>query len=141
MRLADECLQVEWRARDIHPRDSGLPQPRQAESFTEQALKDTDAAIIRLFRMLPEIEVIRLQVLRPLSFGGVILTGVVHRARALDPNASPSPGMRLIMMGVSFKMDKGHLALLPVSSWGPMPETRKAKSASRAVARSLQPTA
>jgi hypothetical protein len=123
MRVLDQCLQVEWRARDIHPRDLGLPPSRQAELFSEQALKDTDAAIVRIFRMLPEINEIKLQVLRPMSFGGVIFTGVVERTRALAPMPSPSLRMRLTVMGVSFKTANDRLLLLPVNLWGPMPES------------------
>jgi hypothetical protein len=54
--LSGHCLKLEWRARDIHPWNRDLPLAEQAELFSEQALQDTDVALIRLFRGLPEIE-------------------------------------------------------------------------------------
>jgi len=119
-RVSGHCLQVEWRARDVHAWDRDLPPSRQAELFSEQALKDTDAAIVRLFRMLPDIEEIKLQVVKPMSFGGVIFAGVVDRGSALAPAPPPSLRQRLITLGVRYKMGEGHLALLPATSWGPM---------------------
>jgi hypothetical protein len=119
-RVSGHCLQLEWRAREIHPWDRDLPASRQAELFSEQALKDTDAAIIRLFQMLPEIEEIKLQVVKPMSFGGVIFTGIVDRGRALAPKAPPSLKQRLIALGVHYKMGGDHLVILPANSWGPM---------------------
>ena len=56
LRLSGHCLQLEWREREIHPWDRDLPPSRQGELFGEQALQDTDAALIRLFQRLPEIE-------------------------------------------------------------------------------------
>jgi hypothetical protein len=47
--LSGHCLKLEWRARDIHPWDRDLPLAEQAELFCEQALQDTDVALIRLF--------------------------------------------------------------------------------------------
>ena len=119
-RVSGHCLQLEWRARDVHRWDRDLPPSRQAELFSEQALKDTDAAIIRLFQMLPDIEEIRLQVVKPMSFGGVIFTGIVDRGRALATQPPPSLRQRLITLGVRFKMGGDHLVLLPANSWGPM---------------------
>jgi len=117
--VSERCLQLEWRARDVHPWDRDLPLSEQAELFSEQALKDTDAAIVRLFRMLPGIEEIKLQVVKPMAFGGVIFAGVVERGSALAPRPAPSLRQRLITLGVRYKMGGGHLALLPVCSWGP----------------------
>src|SRR5579864_776789 len=43
-------LEIEWRARDIHPWDRGLLSPAQrAAAFVKQSLADTEAAIYRLF--------------------------------------------------------------------------------------------
>jgi hypothetical protein len=120
LRVSGQYLQLEWRARDVHPWDRDLPLSRQAELFSEQALKDTDAAIVRLFRMLPDIEEIKLQVVKPMSFGGVIFAGVVDRESALAPQPPPSLKQRLITLGVRFKMGDDRLALLPANSWGPM---------------------
>jgi hypothetical protein len=62
--LSGHCLELEWRARDIHPWDHDLPPARQAELFSKQALEDTDLALIRLFHSLSEIEQIEFQVLK-----------------------------------------------------------------------------
>jgi hypothetical protein len=39
LRLSGHCLQLEWRARDIHPWDRDLPDSLQAELFSIQALQ------------------------------------------------------------------------------------------------------
>lgn len=118
--LSGHCLKLEWRARDIHPWNRDLPLAEQAELFGEQALQDTDVALIRLFRGLPEIEQIEFQVLKPDGFGDVILAGIVDRERALDPEQPLSLHMRLRMLGVTYQMADDHLMLLPADSWVPM---------------------
>jgi hypothetical protein len=120
LRLSAPRLQLEWRARDIHPWDRDLLPTRQAELFSKQALQDTDVALIRLFQSLPEIEEIEFQVLNPADCGGVILTGVVDREQALDPEPPLSLRMRLNMLGVHYQMAEDHLVLLPTNSWAPM---------------------
>jgi hypothetical protein len=115
--LSGHRLQLEWRTRDIHPWDRDFPPSQQAELFSKQALEDTDAALIRLFQWLPEIEEIEFQVLNPMDLGGVILTGVVERDQALDPEPPLSLRMRLHMLGVRYKMAEDHLVLLPANSW------------------------
>jgi hypothetical protein len=117
LRLSSHCLQLEWHARDLHPWDRDLPAPRQAELFSQQALQDTDAALLRLFQRLPEVEQIEFQVLEPRHVGGVILTGVVDRESALDPEPPPSLRMRLHMLGVRYRMADDHLVLLPANAW------------------------
>jgi hypothetical protein len=126
LRVSGRGLQLEWHAREIHPWDLGLPPARQAELFSKQALQDTDAALLRLFRKLPEIEQIDFQVLKPKSLGGVILTGVVDRQTALDPQPPPSIRMRLYSLGVRFKMADDRLMLLPTDSWASMLKKRDA---------------
>jgi hypothetical protein len=118
--LSGHCLQLEWCARDIHPWDRDLPDSLQAELFSIQALQDTDAALIRLFRRLPEVEQIKFQVLNQKAFGGVILMGVVDRETALALDPPPSLRMRLNMLGVRYKMAEDHLLLLSANSWAPM---------------------
>jgi hypothetical protein len=124
LRVSDNRLQLEWRARDIHPWDRDLPPEEQAELFSKQALQDTDAALIRLFQKLPEIEQIEFQVLKPMAFGGVILTGVVDREEALNPEPPSSLRMRLYMLGVRYKIADEHLVLLPANSWAPLLKKR-----------------
>jgi hypothetical protein len=118
--LSGHCLKLEWRARDIHPWDRDLPPAQQAELSSEQALQDTDVALIRLFQGLSEIEQIEFQVLKPDGFGEVILAGVVDRERAFDPEQPLSLRMRLRMLGVNYQMADDHLVLLPATSWLPM---------------------
>jgi hypothetical protein len=122
--LSSHCLKLEWRARDIHPWDRDLPPAQQAELFSEQALQDTDEALIRLFQGLCEVEQIEFQVVKPNGFGAngfgdVILAGLVDRERALDPEQPLSLRMRLSMLGVSYQMADDHLVLLPTNSWVP----------------------
>ena len=118
--LSERCLKLEWRARDIHPWDRDLSPGQQAGLFSKQALEDTDAALIRLFHGLSEVEQIEFQVLKPEGFGDVILMGVVDRESALDPNQPVSLRMRLSMLGVRYKMADDHLVLLPANPWVPM---------------------
>jgi hypothetical protein len=52
-------LEIEWRARDIHPWDRGLLSPgEKPAAFVKQSLADTEAAIYRLFEALPQVGVI-----------------------------------------------------------------------------------
>lgn len=95
-------LQLEWRARDVHPWDRDLPPGRQAELFLEQALQDTDAAILRLFQTLPEIGQIEIRVLDAHDSTKVILGGIVAREEALATDTSVSLRLRLRMLGVQY---------------------------------------
>ncbi len=58
-------LEIEWRAREIHPWDRDLPAIRVAQLFAEQCLDDANAALERLFSSLPEIAVIEFKVIEP----------------------------------------------------------------------------
>jgi hypothetical protein len=107
--LSGHRLELEWRARDIHPWDRDLPLAEQAELFSEQALQDTDVALIRLFQSLPEIEQIEFQVLKPDGFSDAILAGVVDRERVLAPEGSLSLRMRLRNLGVTYQVADDHL--------------------------------
>ncbi|HTT18720.1 MAG TPA: hypothetical protein VMG82_07240 [Candidatus Sulfotelmatobacter sp.] len=42
-------LEIRWRARDIHPWDRYPAQDEREALFAEQALTDTEAAVLRLF--------------------------------------------------------------------------------------------
>ena len=108
------------RARNIHPWDRDLPVLEQAELFSEQALQDTDAALIRLFQGLSEIEQIEFQVLKPDGFDDIILTGLVDREGVLDSERPLSLRMRLRNLGVTYQMADDHLLLLPAHSSVPM---------------------
>jgi hypothetical protein len=95
-------LQIEWRAREVHPWDRDLPQARVARLFAEQCLKDADAALERLFATLPEIDVIEFKMLEPNS-GASILSGTVTRSESMNVRA-PSSGMRLKQLGVTYRL-------------------------------------
>jgi hypothetical protein len=104
--LSGRGLKLEWRARDIHPWDRDLPLPDQAELFSEQALQDTDVALVRLFQGLAEIEQIEFQVLKPDGFGDAILAGVVDRGSVLAPERSLSLRMRLRNLGITYQLPR-----------------------------------
>lgn len=95
-------LQIEWRARDIHPWDRTLLSPaQQATAFVEQALADTEAAICRLFEVLPQVDVIALKVLDQIS-ETVIISGTVSRLAAAARDENLSIGMRLMYLGLTY---------------------------------------
>jgi hypothetical protein len=102
-------LRVEWRTRDVHPWDRALPPERRATLFREQTLQDTDAAILRVFALLPDVDAIEVRVLEPHAPNRLILAGTVIREDVLAASALSSPGMRLRMMGVRCRMRDGHL--------------------------------
>ena len=101
------CLRLEWRARDIHPWDRDLPVDQRAERFREQTLSDTDAAIERLFRTMPEIETVEIRVVEPRAPNAVILSGTVARKDVLATREMVSPLMRLMMMGIQYQSKPG----------------------------------
>jgi hypothetical protein len=95
-------LQIEWRARDIHPWDRGLLSPAQkASTFVAQALADTEAAICRLFEALPQVDAIALRVLDRTS-DTVIISGTVSRLAAVARDENLSIGMRLMYLGLTY---------------------------------------
>jgi len=112
LRRLSAQLRVEWYTRDIHPWDRRLPVDEQEELFSLQTLHDTDAAIVRFFDLVPEIEELDLRVLEPHPPNRLILAGVVARADAHATRTLSSPAMRLKMMGIRCQLDDGRLAPL-----------------------------
>jgi hypothetical protein len=109
-------LQLEWRARAVHPWDRDLPPCRQVEAYFEQAVADTDLAIHRIFQRLPEIDVIEIRVLDTQDPTKIMLAGVVTREDALAADLSSSPKMRLKMMGIQYAKIMGPcLEFVPTS--------------------------
>jgi hypothetical protein len=95
-------LQIEWRARDVHPWDRGLLSPAErAAVFVEQALADTEAAIYRLFQALPQVDLLVLRVLDRRS-ERVIISGVVSRQAFAARDQNLSTGMRLLYLGLNY---------------------------------------
>ena len=102
-------LRVEWLTRDIHPWDRVLPLRRRAELFRDQASRDTDAAISRLFQILPDLAAIEIRVLEPHSPNRLVFAGTVVREDVLAARSVASPGMRLKLMGIRSHTTDGHL--------------------------------
>lgn len=96
-------LEIEWRARDVHPWDRHDPPDRRALLYVRQALSDTEAAIMRLFQGLPQLDVIAVRVLEHNS-DRVIMAGTVYRSEP-EPAAELSAGMRLWKRGVKYHSD------------------------------------
>ena len=94
-------LEISWHAREIHPWDRDILRgSRKQAAFVEQALADTEAAILRLFEKLPHVDVIELSVLEPTS-KRLIAAGTVHRSELSGRRAHLlSVGMRLRDLGV-----------------------------------------
>jgi hypothetical protein len=81
-------LEIEWRARDIHPWDRATESGEREALFARQSIADTDAALSRLFNELPEVDVIEFRVIHPDS-GQRILAGAVERSvRPSSPGLS-----------------------------------------------------
>ena len=99
-------LRLEWRTRDLHPWDRHLSAARRTELLRQQALADTDAAIVCCFRLLPEVEEIEIRVLAPGPSAAVILEGTVVRGDVAAVRAIASPRMRLELMGVRCHLDR-----------------------------------
>jgi hypothetical protein len=94
-------LEIEWYVREIHPWDRD-ESDACSSLFVLQTLKDTEAAIYRLFSSLPEIDAIALAVREQCS-NDVILSGTVFRSTVPDPHLSV--GMRLREWGVTYHSD------------------------------------
>ena len=135
-------LQIEWRARDIHPWDRGLLSPAQrAAAFVEQSLADTEAAVRRLFDALPQVDVIALRVLDRTS-DTVIISGTVSRPAASARDESLSIGMRLLYLGLTYHSAGSQFEPLaddrsgPAAHAGGVPAFRTEESLANAMYRS-----
>jgi hypothetical protein len=94
-------LQVEWRARDVHPWDGDLPVSRRHELFIEQCRHDTLAAVQRMFERLSEIDTIEIRVVEGQTSARTILAGTVSRADLTAVTMGhPSARMKLKLMGI-----------------------------------------
>ena len=113
LRLLGICnrLEIQWRARDIHPWDRDLPPEAKASMFVEQCMTDTEAAIFRLFEALPYVDVIDLNVLCPTA-GIWIMAGTVNRADLDKSGSLASVKMRLRNLSVSYHLARSSLPSL-----------------------------
>jgi hypothetical protein len=95
-------LEIRWRARDIHPWDRHRDGYEKELLFADQALADTEAAVVRLFERLPQVDVIDLSVVEPAS-NILIAAGTVHRSDLSAPRPRlSSVGMRLREVGIRY---------------------------------------
>jgi hypothetical protein len=92
-------LEIEWCARDIHPWDRDSDRWEREDQFAEQSYDDTDAALSRLFKALPEVDVIDFKVVHPDSHER-ILAGTVSRTASVPKARKASPRTRLWHRGV-----------------------------------------
>jgi len=102
LRKTSNQLDIEWRARSIHPWDRDrLCSPEEKERlFNEQCFSDTEAAIRRLFSALPVIDEIRFRVVKPDS-DDELLAGLVVRPSLSQVTTGASPRGRLRQMGIN----------------------------------------
>jgi hypothetical protein len=117
-------LEIEWRARNIHPWDRGNPW-ETGILFVEQSPADTEAAITRLFEALPQVDVIMLRILDSVS-SAAIIAGTVYRSAAFDGNRSLSVGMRLKRCGIRFRSTGFSLDPLEADGVPERPDSREA---------------
>jgi hypothetical protein len=102
-------LQIEWRARGLHPWDRDLSPALRIKLFHEQALQDTEDALRRLFSVFPGMEQIVFRVLEPAAPNRVIAAGNIARGEFDAADRFPSLRMRLHMMGVRIATAGGEL--------------------------------
>jgi hypothetical protein len=96
-------LDIEWRARDIHPWDrSRLSPAREGTEVANQYLADAEAAVYRLFDALPQVDAITVRVLDRRS-DALVVSGTVSRTDALARNEELSIGMRLRYLGLTYR--------------------------------------
>jgi len=114
LRRLSTRLEIEWQARDVHPWDREDPPEKKAMRLVLQSLADTEAAIVRLFQNLPQVDIIALTV-REHNSEKLIMTGTVHRSDP-EPATGLSVGMRLWKRGVKYHSDG--LVFEPLSSDG-----------------------
>jgi hypothetical protein len=93
-------LEIEWRAREIHPWDRGCSPQEEMRLFTEQCFSDTEAAICRLFGALPVIDVIQFRVIH-LNSEDQLLEGTVARSALKQAKSDAPARARLWQMGVN----------------------------------------
>lgn len=94
-------LEIEWRARDVHPWDRDRADSEKRPAFVEQCLSDTEAAVLRLFDALPHLDARQLRVLA-LDSDEAILGGTVLRSDLSDLSPELSVGMRLRTLGITY---------------------------------------
>jgi hypothetical protein len=93
-------LEIEWRARAVHPWDRACESKEREFLFAEQSIADTDAALSRLFNELPEIDGIEFRVTHP-DTDQRLLAGKVERSSRVPSTRGVSARTRLWHRGVT----------------------------------------
>jgi hypothetical protein len=94
-------LEIEWRARDVHPWDRDGSSEEKRKRYVAQTLADTEAAISRLFERLPHIDVLQIRILG-LESNTPILGGTVYRSSLSEAPVGLAVGMRLRQLGITY---------------------------------------
>ena len=111
-------IEIEWRARDIHPWDRDSPPQEKAQLFVAQSLADTETVISELFEKLPQIDVIDLIVRHPVSDAPIMAGAVPRAAVTSEQRRSESIRMRLSELGVRYRLTDTHFEAI-TSDWSP----------------------
>jgi hypothetical protein len=113
-----QSLEIEWRARDIHPWDRGCAPAKQESLFTEQSFADTEAVLSRLFEELPAVDEIAFKVIHPES-DQCLFDGKAERPIQVSRMPGVSARTRLWRNGVTITMLVVlALALIPCAALG-----------------------
>jgi hypothetical protein len=108
-------LEIRWRARDVHPWDCGLSAREKERAYFRQLMEDTEAAVVRLFERLPEVDEIDLKVL-DLQSETILVSGTVQRVSLTScSECAPSVRMRLTFLGVRCHFAADAIVNVPVS--------------------------
>jgi hypothetical protein len=120
-------LTVGWRARNIHPWDRDLPDERIAVRLLEQSMHDTEDAVERIFRAVPEANALEVKVFEsdPES-NRVIMSGLVVRSD-LGRSTAASIGMRLRMLGINYRLVNQRFEAIATGQLPPRPTTSGAE--------------
>jgi len=116
-------LQMRWRARELHPWDRDLSPERAARKLAQQTLNDTEAALERLFKACPDVDVIELSVIEPNPDGNRrMIIGTVRRDEFTQWHPL-STDMRLRLVGLHYRLVNENLEPLPAERFGEKQES------------------
>jgi hypothetical protein len=107
-------LEIEWRARDVHPWDRDSRRDERRAMLVSQTLFDTDAAIARLFDSLPYVDVLQIRVLG-VGSDTSILGGTVTRSSLEEVRDGLSVRMKLRELGITYHSEGLQFEPLPVN--------------------------
>lgn len=94
-------LEISWVARSVHPWDENLPSIEKEILFAQQTLEDTEAAVIRVFERLPEVDILDIRVLAPQT-GELLAAGTVPR-EVVHNRASKAHSVRMRLGDLGIK--------------------------------------